>query len=100
MNLNLKHPETLKSHILHDHSSLFLKCSLLNYLSSLLLPSQPQNYRKKITDGVNLKLANSPTIEAMDIVAKLDSDDDKVLRKTTFLLQKYIKVGQQQSLDC
>ncbi|EPQ56801.1 hypothetical protein GLOTRDRAFT_105412 [Gloeophyllum trabeum ATCC 11539] len=52
------------------------------------------NLRKKIKAKVPLKLVNSPTLEAAEIVEKLSLRDERTLRKTLFSLQKFIREEQ------
>ncbi|KZT27925.1 hypothetical protein NEOLEDRAFT_1154882 [Neolentinus lepideus HHB14362 ss-1] len=52
------------------------------------------NLRKKIKGRVHLKLVNSPSLEAVDVVEKLSLRDERTLRKTLFSLQKFIREEQ------
>ncbi|KAG9050422.1 hypothetical protein FS837_005495 [Tulasnella sp. UAMH 9824] len=52
------------------------------------------NLRKAIKDKVNLKLVNSPVVEAVDIMEKLSGREDKSLKLALFSLQKYIQEDQ------
>ncbi len=49
------------------------------------------NMAKKIEAGANFKLCSSPTIEAVDMVDKLSSRDDRVLKMATYTLQRLIR---------
>ncbi|KAJ3279070.1 hypothetical protein HK104_001797 [Borealophlyctis nickersoniae] len=76
-------------------------------LHQFALPLQPTNYclrvveteelvtdeklRRKIRDGDNLKLVSSPAIMAAEMVRDLSSENDGTLKRTLFLLQKYLK---------
>ncbi len=46
---------------------------------------------KKIEAGANFKLCSSPTIEAVEMVDKLSSRDDRVLKMATYTLQRLIR---------
>ncbi|TPX35338.1 hypothetical protein SmJEL517_g02240 [Synchytrium microbalum] len=50
-----------------------------------------ENVRKRIDDGITLKLTWSPAITARDLADDLDSTSEQTLKKATFALQKYIK---------
>lgn len=49
------------------------------------------NMAKKIEAGANFKLCSSPTIEAADMVDKLGSRDERVLKMATYTLQRLIR---------
>ncbi|SNX87145.1 related to Engulfment and cell motility gene 1 protein [Melanopsichium pennsylvanicum] len=49
------------------------------------------NMAKKIEAGANFKLCSSPTIEAVEMVDKLSSRDDKILKMATYTLQRLIR---------
>lgn len=49
------------------------------------------NMAKKIETGANFKLCSSPTIEAVEMVDKLSSRDDRVLKMATYTLQRLIR---------
>lgn len=49
------------------------------------------NMARKIEAGANFKLCSSPTIEAVEMVDKLSSRDDRVLKMATYTLQKLIR---------
>lgn len=49
------------------------------------------NMAKKIDAGRNFKLCSSPTIEAVEMVDKLSSRDDRVLKMATYTLQRLIR---------
>ncbi|SPO30783.1 related to Engulfment and cell motility gene 1 protein [Ustilago trichophora] len=49
------------------------------------------NMAKKIEAGANFKLCSSPTIEAVEMVDKLGSRDDRVLKMATYTLQRLIR---------
>lgn len=49
------------------------------------------NMARKIEAGRNFKLCSSPTIEAVEIVDKLSSRDDRVLKMATYSLQRLIR---------
>ncbi|CAG8558682.1 3097_t:CDS:10 [Ambispora leptoticha] len=50
-----------------------------------------ENFRRKVTENERLKLVSSPVIEAAEICEKIGSNDDKLLKQTTFDLQKLIR---------
>lgn len=50
-----------------------------------------ENLRKKIKNKAHLKLVNSSSIEAANIVQKLSLRDEKTLRLSLFSLQKFIR---------
>ena len=52
------------------------------------------NMAKKIEAGANFKLSSSPTIEAVEMVDKLSSRDDRVLKMATYTLQRLIREPQ------
>ncbi|KAJ3179798.1 hypothetical protein HDU87_002366 [Geranomyces variabilis] len=48
--------------------------------------------RRKLLDGANLKLVASPALMAADMIENLTPEDDQsLLKRTIFLLQKYLK---------
>ncbi len=49
------------------------------------------NMAKKIEAGANFKLCSSPTIEAVEMVDKLSSRDDRTLKMATYTLQRLIR---------
>ena len=49
------------------------------------------NMARKIKAGRNFKLCSSPTIEAVEMVDKLSSRDDKTLKMATYTLQRLIR---------
>ncbi|TKY88819.1 hypothetical protein EX895_002060 [Sporisorium graminicola] len=49
------------------------------------------NMARKIEAGANFKLCSSPTIEAVEMVDKLSSRDDRTLKMATYTLQRLIK---------
>ncbi|PWN49241.1 hypothetical protein IE53DRAFT_155849 [Violaceomyces palustris] len=49
------------------------------------------NMARKIEGGSNFKLCSSPTIEAVEMVDKLSSRDDRVLKMATYTLQRLIR---------
>ncbi|KAN0062511.1 hypothetical protein ACQY0O_005042 [Thecaphora frezii] len=49
------------------------------------------NMARKIEAGANFKLCSSPTIEAVEMVDKLSSRDEKVLKMATYTLQRLIR---------
>ncbi|KAJ9474881.1 ELMO domain-containing protein [Pseudozyma hubeiensis] len=49
------------------------------------------NMAKKIEAGANFKLCSSPTIEAVEMVDKLGSHDDRTLKMATYTLQRLIR---------
>lgn len=49
------------------------------------------NMAKKIDAGANFKLCASPTIEAVEMVDKLNSRDDRTLKMATYTLQRLIR---------
>ena len=49
------------------------------------------NMARKIEAGRNFKLCSSPTIEAVEMVDKLSSRDEKVLKMATYTLQRLIR---------
>ena len=49
------------------------------------------NMAKKIEAGANFKLCSSPTIEAVEMVDKLSSRDDRILKMATYTLQRLIR---------
>ncbi|GAC94933.1 hypothetical protein PHSY_002506 [Pseudozyma hubeiensis SY62] len=49
------------------------------------------NMAKKIEVGANFKLCSSPTIEAVEMVDKLGSHDDRTLKMATYTLQRLIR---------
>ncbi|KAG2355702.1 ELMO/CED-12 family-domain-containing protein [Suillus spraguei] len=51
-----------------------------------------ENLRKKIKNKANLKLVNSPSIEAAEIVQKLIIRDEKTFKMALWSLKKFIKV--------
>ncbi|KAJ3020138.1 hypothetical protein HKX48_001244 [Thoreauomyces humboldtii] len=78
------------------------------WLSHFSLTGNPSNYclrvveteelltqerlRRKLADGDNLKLVPSPALMAADIVTNLAPEDEQsLLKRTIFLLQKYLK---------
>ncbi|TPX57439.1 hypothetical protein PhCBS80983_g03831 [Powellomyces hirtus] len=78
------------------------------WLSHFSLSGNPSNYclrileteelvtqerlRRKLVDGSNLKLVPSPALMAADIIKNLTPEDDQsLLKRTIFLLQKYLK---------
>lgn len=53
-----------------------------------------ENLKKKIKSKANLKLVNSPAVEARQTAQKLGERDERTLRLTLFTLQKYIREEQ------
>ncbi|EPQ28461.1 uncharacterized protein PFL1_03764 [Pseudozyma flocculosa PF-1] len=49
------------------------------------------NMARKIEAGANFKLTSSPTIEAVEMVDKLSSQDERVLKMATYTLQRLIR---------
>ena len=49
------------------------------------------NMARKIEAGANFKLCSSPTIEAVEMVDKLSSRDDRTLKMATYTLQRLIR---------
>jgi len=49
------------------------------------------NMARKIEAGRNFKLCSSPTIEAAEMVDKLSSRDEKILKMATYTLQRLIR---------
>ncbi|UZJ55154.1 hypothetical protein CBS101457_004474 [Exobasidium rhododendri] len=49
------------------------------------------NMARKIEAGRNFKLCSSPTIEAVEMVDKLASRDDKTLKMATYTLQRLVR---------
>ncbi|KAK0540293.1 hypothetical protein OC835_000744 [Tilletia horrida] len=49
------------------------------------------NLARKIGAGASFKLCSSPTIEAVEMVDKLSSRDDRVLKMATYTLQRLIR---------
>ncbi|KAE8207041.1 hypothetical protein CF335_g1434 [Tilletia laevis] len=49
------------------------------------------NLARKIGAGASFKLCSSPTIEAVEMVDKLSSPDDRVLKMATYTLQRLIR---------
>ncbi|PWY97012.1 hypothetical protein BCV70DRAFT_203236 [Testicularia cyperi] len=49
------------------------------------------NMARKIEAGANFKLCSSPTIEAVEMVDKLSSGDERVLKMATYTLQRLIR---------
>lgn len=49
------------------------------------------NMARKIEAGSNFKLCSSPTIEAVEMVDKLSSRDERILKMATYTLQRLIR---------
>ncbi|KAJ3052420.1 hypothetical protein HK097_006293 [Rhizophlyctis rosea] len=47
--------------------------------------------RRRIKDGDNLKLVSSPAIMVEEMLRNLPSEDDLIVKRTIFMLQKYLK---------
>ncbi|KAJ3035476.1 hypothetical protein HDV00_003725 [Rhizophlyctis rosea] len=50
-----------------------------------------EKLRRKLKDGDNLKLVSSPAIMVEETMKSLPSEDDIVVKRTIFMLQKYLK---------
>ncbi|KND04294.1 uncharacterized protein SPPG_00027 [Spizellomyces punctatus DAOM BR117] len=50
-----------------------------------------ERLRRKLRDASNLKLVSSPAIMAADMVKDLTPEDQTLLKRTIFMLQKYLK---------
>ena len=55
-----------------------------------------QKLRRRINDGDNLKLVSSPAIMVEEMIRNLPSEDDLIVKRTIFMLQKYLKVRQRR----
>jgi len=64
--------------------------SLRNFETEELITDE--NFRRKVKEGDHLKLVASPAIEAADTVRNMKSFDEGTVKRTIFMLQKYIKV--------
>ncbi|OUM64854.1 hypothetical protein PIROE2DRAFT_8242, partial [Piromyces sp. E2] len=63
--------------------------SLRNFETEELITDE--NFRRKVKEGDHLKLVASPAIEAADTVRNMKSFDEGTVKRTIFMLQKYIK---------
>ncbi|RKO84499.1 hypothetical protein BDK51DRAFT_32939, partial [Blyttiomyces helicus] len=50
-----------------------------------------EKVRRRITDGFILKIVKSPSIMAREMASDMVSEDERVVKRTIFLLQKYLK---------